>query len=428
MIIDGRRRFMLFLGDLVLLALVGIAIRTGLAPNLGWGKLAVSLAVFPPVFYITGLYERKDLPFDGHYLAQAATAGAITFGALAVIFYWVPPLALPRRLPLVEIVAVLAALPFYRKVSGHVIGRVNGPVRLIIHGSGPAAEALEAAIREHGDYVVEEPDAPFRGGGNGRNGAPAVVADVSNGAYAGDSSELLGLARQGYHVVDMVNVYERATGRLPTEHLSPQWLLSELQPIRGPAFQRIRRVTDVLGALVLLAVLGIPTFRLGVLLWLEDRGPILYKQRRVGLDEREFTVYKLRTMRVGADSDGPLWTVADDHRVTRVGRIARWLRLDEVPQLLNVLKGDMSLVGPRPEAVGLVRQYEEAIPNYHLRHLVKPGVTGWAQVCFENTSSVDAVRKKLEYDLYYIRHMGPVFDLRIMLRTVAVVLSGKGSR
>lgn len=424
---------MLFLGDVLLLALAGAALQSWLAPNVAGWKMAVSLSAFPPVFYVTGLYERRELPVDGHYAAQAATAGVIILGLLSVLFYWLPPLALPRRLPLWEIVTVLVALPFWRMLSGRVVGRVNGPVHLIVHGSGPAADALVRAVEEHGDYRVQRQPA-----GPGSDASPegprgsALVADVAGGASpdasAAASRELLEMSRRGYHVVDMVNVYEQATGRLPTEHLSPQWLRTELQPLRGPAYARIRRSGDILGSLVLLAVLGVPTLLMALLQWIEDRGPVLYTQWRVGKDEKEFTVFKLRTMRVGADREGPLWTVASDGRVTRVGRVARYLRLDEVPQLINVLRGEMCLVGPRPEAVGLVRKYEAEIPNYHLRHLVKPGVTGWAQICFENTSSLEAVKRKLEYDLYYIRHMGPVFDLRIILRTVAVVLSGKGSR
>ncbi len=417
---------MLFLGDVVLLALVGALLQAWLAPGVEAWRMAVSLAAFPPVLYISGLYERRDLPLDGHYLAQAATAGLIIMGVLAVLFYWVPVLELPRRLLPAEIVAVLLALPSWRMLSARVVGRVNGPVRLVVHGDGPAADALVEAVRDHGDYVVENPVAAVA---NGVPVSQGVVADATNGAGPSlPSGELLGLARRGYHVTDMVNVYEQATGRLPTEHLSHQWLLSELQPIRGPAYARIRRAIDVVGSLLILAVLGIPTVFVALLQRLEDRGPIFFTQLRVGRDERPFRIYKLRTMRVGADRNGPLWTVEGDPRITRVGRLARLLRLDEVPQLWNVLRGEMCLVGPRPEALGLVRQYESQIPNYHLRHLVKPGVTGWAQICFENTSSVEAVKRKLEYDLYYIRHMGPVFDLRIMLRTVAVVLSGKGSR
>jgi len=425
-IIDGRRRFLLFLGDVLLLALVGSALQAWVAPGVEAWRMAVSLAVFPPLFYISGLYERRDLPLDGHYIGQAATAGAMVVGVLAVLFYWVPPLELPRRLVPAEIVSVLLLLPFWRKLSARVVGRVKGPVRLVVHGEGPAADALVEAVREHGDYVVENPVAAVAGGVPVSRG---VVADVTNGSGESlPSGELLGLARRGYHVTDMVSIYEQATGRLPTEHLSHQWLLSELQPIRGPAYARVRRSVDVVGAILLLAVLGLPTALVALLQWLEDHGPVFYTQLRVGQDEAEFPIYKLRTMRDGADCDGPLWTVEADPRITRVGRLARLLRLDEVPQLWNVLRGEMCLVGPRPEAVGLVRQYEEQIPNYHLRHLVKPGVTGWAQICFKNTSSVQAVKRKLEYDLYYIRHMGPVFDLRIILRTVAVVLSGKGSR
>lgn len=421
MISDGRRRILFITGDALLVLGALWLLRDLFFPGLAVTKSVMAFAIFPPVFYITGFYEHRDLLPDGFYLAQAATAAAIIFGAMAIMSYALPALALPRRFVLMVIPGVLLSLPMWRLLSGYIIGRVRQPTRLIVHGKGPAAEALVQAVSGHGDYLLDDPI-------EGSNG-PAVVADASNGNPDRETAEaLVGLMKQGHRVIDMVTLYEQATGRLPTEHLTHQWLLAELQPVRGPAYPRMRRVADLVGALLGLIILAIPVALFAFLQWLEDGGPVFFRQGRVGLGEREFNIIKLRTMRVGADQEGPLWTVDRDPRITHVGRVVRLLRLDEVPQLLNVLRGDMCLVGPRPEAVGLVRQYEDEIPHYHLRHLVPPGVTGWAQVCFENTSSVEAVRKKLEYDLYYIRHMGPVFDLRIILRTIGVMLSGRGSR
>ena len=161
---------------------------------------------------------------------------------------------------------------------------------------------------------------------------------------------------------------------------------------------------------------------------LESPGPVIYKQDRVGLFEKEFTVYKFRSMRADAEKNGAVWASAQDARVTKFGKFIRKVRIDELPQIWNILKGDMSFIGPRPERMAFVRQLKETIPYYSLRHTVKPGLTGWAQVCYPYGASEEDARRKLEYDLYYIKNMSILLDINIIFKTVGVVLFPKGAR
>jgi len=215
--------------------------------------------------------------------------------------------------------------------------------------------------------------------------------------------------------------------RIPLYRLDQIWLFQEgFQIAREPVFERVKRVTDIVAAafaltlttpLLLLAMLAI---RLG------DGGPVFFKQRRIGRNHTGFFLYKLRTMRPGADLDSEPYTRVNDDRVTRVGRALRATRIDELPQLWNVLRGHMSLIGPRAEWDRLVEAYERDIPCYHFRHLVKPGITGWAQVNYPYGGSTEDTLRKLEYDLYYIRHFSFVLDASIVLKTIHVMLTGKG--
>jgi exopolysaccharide biosynthesis polyprenyl glycosylphosphotransferase len=160
---------------------------------------------------------------------------------------------------------------------------------------------------------------------------------------------------------------------------------------------------------------------------LDSPGPVIYHQRRVGVGGRCFEVYKFRSMRANAEQGGAQWAAAADPRVTRVGAFLRKYRLDELPQFINVIRGDMSFVGPRPERPEFVEELRTAIPYYDERHTVRPGITGWAQVQYEYGASVEAACRKLEYDLYYLKHMSALFDIRIILRTIGTVISGKGA-
>jgi exopolysaccharide biosynthesis polyprenyl glycosylphosphotransferase len=222
--------------------------------------------------------------------------------------------------------------------------------------------------------------------------------------------------------------------KIPLYRLNHIWLFQEGFTIaREPVFQRLKRISDLTLAFfgLLLATPGLLLAALAIKL--ADGGPVFFRQRRIGWHRRPFSLVKLRTMKValpgdGADQGSARYTAQDDPRVTPIGRFLRATRLDEFPQLWNVLRGDMSLIGPRAEWDKLVKDYEQAIPCYHFRHLVRPGITGWAQINYPYGANLEDTRRKLEYDLYYIRHFSFSLDAAIILRTIHVMLFGKGGR
>ncbi|MDY0071401.1 MAG: TIGR03013 family PEP-CTERM/XrtA system glycosyltransferase [Thauera sp.] len=240
--------------------------------------------------------------------------------------------------------------------------------------------------------------------------------------------ELLDCKLAGVRVLDLTTFFERVQGQVRLDSLRASWL------IYGDGFRQsltrafVKRVFDIVVASILL-VLALPVMLLTMLLiLLEDGAPVFYRQERVGLGGRTFRVTKFRSMRRDAEKDGkPRWATANDDRATRIGRIIRKTRIDELPQLFNVLAGDMSMVGPRPERRFFVEQLAQEVPFYNVRHCVKPGVTGWAQVRYQYGASVDDAMEKLQYDLYYVKNHTLLLDTLVLFETVRVVLTGEGA-
>jgi sugar transferase (PEP-CTERM system associated) len=235
----------------------------------------------------------------------------------------------------------------------------------------------------------------------------------------------------GIEVTDLLTFLERETGRVCIDVMHPSWMIFGEGFRRDPIRLFSHRALDLLASLLIL-VLFLPVMVLtGLAIKLEDswRAPIFYRQTRVGLDGRTFNVLKFRSMRTDAESDGRAqWARKSDPRITRVGAVIRKVRIDELPQVVNVLRGQMSFVGPRPERPQFVKELSERIPYYLQRHCVKPGITGWAQLCYPYGASEEDAQQKLQYDLYYIKHNSLVFDLAILVQTAEVVFMGKGAR
>lgn len=296
------------------------------------------------------------------------------------------------------------------QLVGCFVGMQEGPHGVTMQGplfSG--MDLLELARRERIDKII-----------------------VALGERRGGSMpmrELLDCKLAGIQVIDIAPHFERYLGQIHMDAVSAGWL------IFGDGFQQgwlrsaLKWVFDMVGALVLL-VLALPVMLLAAcLIFLEDGGPVFYRQQRTGLRGKPFDVIKFRSMRQDAEKNGvPQWAGAGDSRVTRIGKILRKLRIDELPQLFCVLKGDMSLVGPRPERPYFVEQLTQKIPYYAMRHSIKPGVTGWAQVCYHYGASVEDAQQKLQYDLYYVKHHSWFLDVMILFETVGVVLTGKGAQ
>jgi exopolysaccharide biosynthesis polyprenyl glycosylphosphotransferase len=237
---------------------------------------------------------------------------------------------------------------------------------------------------------------------------------------------LAGLSLSGVRVVRPHEFYERIMRRASLDDVDESWFLFN-RPLRARrTYAAIKRLTDVVAGLLgsLLVCLIVPIIAL--LIALDDGGPVFFRQERVGRGRRPFLICKFRTMRENAEVEGPVWAVPNDARVTRIGRLLRRTRLDELPQFFNVLKGDMALVGPRPERPQFVRVLERAVPFYQRRHLMRPGITGWATVRFGYGDTVTDKWRSHEYDLYYLKHRSPLLDLEILARTVAVMVLRKG--
>jgi len=274
---------------------------------------------------------------------------------------------------------------------------------------GGPADVVALARQHNATMIVLLPNAPLDGG---------LAAD------------LLHAKLRGQMIVDVRSFTEHMVYRLPVSQISAEWLLTGdgfSLNTRG-SLRRLKRALDLAAALVLTLLASPLMLAAALAVRLESPGPVIYSQRRVGLFGREFTVYKFRSMRADAEKNGAVWAAKADPRITRVGRILRKTRIDELPQLWNVLQGQMSLIGPRPERPEFVRELEQVIPFYSMRHAVKPGVTGWAQVCYPYGSSVEDARRKLEFDLYYVKNMSLLLDIRIILKTIGVILFPKGAR
>jgi exopolysaccharide biosynthesis polyprenyl glycosylphosphotransferase len=221
---------------------------------------------------------------------------------------------------------------------------------------------------------------------------------------------------------------EYLAGKLTVENLRPSSIIFANGFRRSQIIKQFKRFFDI-GASLLTLIFSLPCIlAISIAIYLESKGPIFFRQDRVGQDGRVFSLLKFRSMRVDAEGDKPVWAGINDSRVTRVGKVIRKLRMDEIPQVINVLKGEMSFVGPRPERPFFTEKLTQEIPFYSYRHTVKPGITGWAQICYPYGASKEDALEKLKYDLYYIKHMSSYMDFMILLETFKTVFFGRGSR
>jgi len=263
-----------------------------------------------------------------------------------------------------------------------------------------------------------------------RSAVDEIVVAMDDRRRSFPVHDLLECRVRGVEVTDLVDFLERETGKLRLDVLNPSWIIFSPGFSRGAWRRMSERWFDLAVSAVVLALASPVMLLTAIAIKLEDglAAPVLYRQLRVGLEGRNFFVLKFRSMRVDAERDGAQWAAKQDPRVTRVGSLIRKIRVDELPQLLNVLKGEMSFVGPRPERPEFVALFEDKIPYYRERHYVKPGITGWAQLCHSYGASEADALLKLEYDLYYVKNRSLLFDVMILLRTIEVVLWGKGGR
>ncbi len=378
-------------------------------------------------------------------------AGLVVAAALsALAYYAIPNLEIGRgMLALTTLIgiasSIVARLLFDRIVDQDLFKR-----RVLVYGAGRRASSLLELRRRSdqrgfrlvgfiptegdevstpADRLMQRPDDLYSW--VVQNPIDEIVVAMDDRRRGFPMHEFLECRLAGIEIIELPTFLERETGKVRLDVLNPSWIIFG-EGFRASLIQRaLARVVDVAVSLSLL-ILAAPAILLAAIaIKLEDGldAPIVYRQRRVGQHGVEFDVLKFRSMRVDAEPPGQaIWAGKDDPRVTRVGAFMRKARIDELPQLINVLRGDMSFVGPRPERPEFVQKLEHTIPYYRERHSVKPGITGWAQLCYPYGSSEQDALEKLQYDLYYVKNRSLLFDLAILVQTVEVVLWGKGAR
>lgn len=413
---------------------------------------AIPLLSFAISFQIAmvavGVYGNEALQSRRNALARLTVAASLSFIFLAIIYFIVPAFTLWRSHALYAMIIALTGLALVRLLLGSMFGGEVFKRRIIVLGAGqradrirklekrPGASFLVAgyigmrdnettvaeaihrdAIHNLADYVV-------------RLGASEVVLAMEERRNSIPMGDLLRIKTTGVNVSDFSSFLERETGRVDLDSVNPSWLIFSDGFLAGRRLSGLaKRLFDVTASLLLLVLTG-PLIVLGmVLVKLDSKGPAFYRQRRVGLYGEEFWIIKLRTMRVDAEIDGKaVWAEKNDPRITRLGHWLRKLRIDELPQTWVVLKGQMSFVGPRPERREFVEDLEKELRYYAERHMVKPGITGWAQINYPYGASLEDARHKLEYDLYYAKNYTPFLDLLILIQTVRVILWPAGAR
>jgi sugar transferase (PEP-CTERM system associated) len=379
-------------------------------------------------------------------LLQALGSGCLV---LAFLYYVDDGISLGRGIAVMSGPTVLVLMLVSRILLGQTRLLIQVPERVLVVGTGSSGIS---AVRE----IISRPELNLKVVGfldeKGENigmslvnpGIIGAVSDVETISHDRGIdrviislterrgympvSQLLHLKFAGVGVEDAHSIIERVTGRIHLEQISPSWLILSDGFRKSAILYTIKRAIDIAIALVAL-VLTLPIMVLVALaIWLESGGPIFFRQERTGLKGCSFRILKFRSMRQDAEANGPVWALKDDNRITRVGRVIRKYRLDELPQIFNVLRGEMSLVGPRPERPHFCEMLEQNIPFFALRHSVRPGITGWAQIKYQYGASIEDSKTKLEYDFFYIKHMSFLLDLAIIFETAKVMMHGRGSQ
>lgn len=387
--------------------------------------LASQMVLIPTVFAVGVLKASADLPF-GWYIGILTVAIAVFFVAifvLRVLLFWTLNLDFLKRR-----VVILGQGALADTVSRYVSNEGSAHMRCVgrLAQGQPTASGNTVSL---GNIVARARPftrpAPYARMAESLHAEEIVVAtDDRRGLPV---EELLRCRLQGIQVTDYLAFWEREAGQIDVDNVGAGWLAFAEGFRLNLARRAVKRTVDIVASLLFFALFGWLVALAALAVKLESRGPAIFRQDRVGRDGRVFKVLKLRSMRVDAEKDGvPRFATKDDDRITRVGRIIRKTRIDELPQIFNVLKGDMSFIGPRPERPFFVEQIKKEVPFYDLRHRVRPGITGWAQVNYPYGDCIEDSKKKLAYDLYYVKNNDILLDAAILVQTVRVILFGHG--
>ncbi len=383
------------------------------------------------IFYISGLYDIKKFPSPKIVLSK--TLGTMTIAGIAavLVFYLVPFFEItPKTNLLIDVFLATTFLMLWRRFFWLTSAKAS-KIKILFFGSSREVEDLANYLAENVQLGYESAVILAVVDHNlidliKKHGINLIVASeniMKNETSAQRFYEVLPL---GVSTVDFATFYETTMEKIPVSAINESWFLINLVEINKQIYEFAKRIFDIMAAVIL----GIPTLALiplmTILIKSESPGPVFYRHARVGKNGKIFEIAKFRSMVKDAEKNGARWADEKDERITNVGKILRKTRIDELPQLWNVLKGEMSFIGPRPERPEFIDELQKQIPHYAMRHLIKPGLTGWAQIKFPYGASVEDAMEKLQYDLYYIKNRSLVLDLAITARTIASVIGREG--
>jgi sugar transferase (PEP-CTERM system associated) len=412
-------------------------------------KIALVTVVCQLCLYYNDFYDLTLVHSNRELVVRLLQAVGAASIVLAALYFALPGLVIGDGIFVSALLVFLVAILGWRLLFNHLTGSLKLEERVLVVGTGDTARKVVRQVLAQRDFayrVIGFIDDDRRRIGESvvnptivgtyedipalvrRHQIDRIVVGLADRRGRLPIEQLLRAKMDGVRVEDAATTYERVTGKILIDDLRPSWLIFS-EGFRVSRWTRFMKRLIDLPLAIALAIVSFPLMILtAVAVWLESGRPILYCQERVGENGRPFTLCKFRSMRQDAEQAGkPVWATDGDSRITRVGRFIRKTRLDELPQLWNVVRGDMSFVGPRPERPFFVEELAREIPFYQQRHAVKPGITGWAQVKYRYGSSLEDAMEKLRYDLYYIKHLSIFFDLTIVFDTVKVVLFRKGA-
>lgn len=414
-------------------------------------RAAIFAAVTVTCLVAMGLYEPRMREGTSGVLLRTVGGFVASTMVMTMIFYVLPELHLWRGIFFYTTVVAFTGNLIVRSTFTNLTDLEQFKKRVLVYGSGQAASTITSSMRRRSDrkgFTIvgfvrvgdEEPRTSGERVINLRQSLSEYVAqtEIDQIVVALDdkrgqtpSEELFQCRLNGVKVLDLVNFFEQEAGKILVDFTTTDWISFSEGFNNSQTAQRAKRCFDLTASLLLLLFTWPIMLMAAIAIWIEDgfSAPVFFDQERVGLHGKTFKVHKFRSMSVDAEGDGKaVWATKNDSRVTRVGSFIRKTRIDELPQILNVLKGEMAFIGPRPERPEFVKDLAERIPYYNARHCVKPGITGWAQLCYPYGASENDARQKLQYDLYYAKNHSLFLDFMVTLSTVEVVLFGKGAR
>lgn len=391
----------------------------------------IIFALWVIVFYIAGLYDLRRLRNNLDFVKTLFLCIAINAALAMALFYLVPAFGIAPKTNLLIFIVVFAIIEIlWRRFLNRVMAFGEAPNKVLVIGDGAIAEEIKRTITEHpqlGYAIKAEMDekAAYATPQKikevaGREGVNLIVISRTLKQQPALVTVLYDLFATGIVVTDFVSFYELIMRKVPLSGIQETWFLENIAQ-EVSFYDPLKRAGEFLFALVIGIILLPVEIIIAVLVALTSRGPVIYKQVRVGEKGKEFTLYKFRSMRVDAEKGGAQWAQKNDTRTTPIGGILRTSHLDELPQLWNIIRGDLSFVGPRPERPEFVQKLQERIPYYEVRFFVRPGVTGWAQIHHRADLTDEDVAEKLQYDIYYLKNRSPILDWTIILKTLKTI-------